>query len=251
MRSTSNRNSQNQSRSIARNKSPLVNVGGVSSANIIANNNLNSSFNSSKRGTKFPLISNSHDDFNAQTINPAQNSGLIVGVCSQQGKRPYQEDEYCIRPYLSPNPAGFDQENEIETHFFGLFDGHAGGRCSKHVATCLANTLTEDAHFFTNLPQALRRAFHTTNEQFLKIAEKMKLHDGSTGICVVLRENKVLVANVGDCRALIISGGRAIALSNDQKPTNPEEVKRIQALGGTVGEFVILAFSLLLFFCEI
>ena len=23
-------------------------------------------------------------------------SGLIIGVCSQQGKRPYQEDEYCV-----------------------------------------------------------------------------------------------------------------------------------------------------------
>ena len=69
---------------------------------------------------------------------------------------------------------------------------------------------------------------------FLKVAEKMKYHDGSTGITAVVRDSKVLVANVGDCRCLIISGGRPIQMSIDQKPTNPEEQKRIVALGGTV-----------------
>lgn len=72
------------------------------------------------------------------------------------------------------------------------------------------------------------------NEQFLKVAERMKLHDGSTGICAVIRDSKLLVANVGDCRCLVISGGKPIQMSVDQKPTNPEEQKRIASLGGTV-----------------
>lgn len=132
------------------------------------------------------------------------------------------------------SPSTGDNDVNIETHFYGLFDGHAGGRCSNYVAGSLPNVLAEDASFFTNLPQALKRSFHTTNEQFLKVAEKMKYHDGSTGITAVVRDSKVLVANVGDCRALIISGGRPIQMSIDQKPTNPEEQKRIAALGGTV-----------------
>ena len=127
-----------------------------------------------------------------------------------------------------------DGSPNIETHFFGLFDGHAGGKCSNYIAANLPNVLAEDASFFSNLPQALKRSFHQANEHFLKIAEKMKYHDGSTGICAVVRDSKVLVANVGDCRALIISGGRPIQMSIDQKPTNPEEQKRIVALGGTV-----------------
>lgn len=121
-----------------------------------------------------------------------------------------------------------------ETHFFGLFDGHAGGKCSHHVANNLANTLVEDDFFSTNLPQAIKRAYYTCNEQFLKIAEKAKLHDGSTGICSIIRDNKLVVANAGDCRALLMSNGRPIQLSTDHKPTNPEEQKRIAALGGTI-----------------
>ena len=98
----------------------------------------------------------------------------------------------------------------------------------------MANVIAEDSAFVSNLPQALKRSFHTANEQFLKIAEKMKYHDGSTGIVAIVRDKKVLVANVGDCRALIVSGGRPIQMSIDQKPTNPEEQKRIAAFGGTV-----------------
>ena len=111
----------------------------------------------------------------------------------------------------------------METHLFGLYDGHAGGKCSKYVATSLPDALAEDACFASSIPNALKRSYHTTNEQFLKIAEKMKLHDGSTGITSVLRDGKLFVANVGDCRALIISGGRPVQMSFDQKPTNPEE----------------------------
>jgi serine/threonine protein phosphatase PrpC len=62
----------------------------------------------------------------------------------------------------------------------------------------------------------------------------MKLHDGSTGLCAIVRENKLLIANVGDCRALLISNGRPVQLSTDHKPTSPDEQKRIAALGGSV-----------------
>jgi serine/threonine protein phosphatase PrpC len=153
----------------------------------------------------------------------AHQSGLTLVAIPQQ-----------IRLFLNQASPQQDEETNVETHFIGLFDGHAGGRCSNYVAGSLGNTLAEDPSFFNNLPQALKRSFHTTNENFLKVAEKMKYHDGSTGITAVVRDSKVLVANVGDCRCLIISGGRPIQMSIDQKPTNPEEQKRIAALGGTV-----------------
>jgi protein phosphatase 1L len=121
-----------------------------------------------------------------------------------------------------------------ETHFFGLFDGHAGARCSQHLAANLASVFAEDESFATNLPLAMKRCFLTANEQFLKHAEKNKWHDGSTGNVAVIRDNKLTVANVGDCRAILITNGKALALSNDHKPTNPDEQKRIASLGGQV-----------------
>jgi len=212
------RPSRTQSRSMSRAKSPAPSL--------------------LTRSMKLPLITNGGFGGTEELTQPSsmwsnapRSNGYSIGVCSQQGKRPYQEDEYSIRPFLNASKPGSDLP---ETHFFGLFDGHAGGKCSQHMATNLANTLLDDESFVTNLPQAIKRTYYTANEQFLKIAEKLKLHDGSTGICAIIRDNKILVANAGDCRCLLISNGRPIQLSNDHKPTSPDEQKRINALGGQV-----------------
>jgi len=46
--------------------------------------------------------------------------------------------------------------------------------------------------------------------------------------------HEVVCANVGDSRAFLIKKGKAIALSEDHKPENPEERNRIRAAGGQV-----------------
>ena len=154
--------------------------------------------------------------------------GIELGICSIQGKRPYQEDEFVAKAAMCVDASSG------ESHMFGLFDGHAGGRCSKFVSTGIVQTLLEDPQIHSNLPQALKRSFHTINDNFLKLAERMRFQDGSTGITVIIREGKYMIANVGDCRAILVCNGKAIQLSKDQKPTNPDEQKRIYALGGHV-----------------
>lgn len=54
---------------------------------------------------------------------------LDVGVGSAQGYRPYHEDEFQVVAFLSPGQT--PEPQPAETHFFAVFDGHAGGRCSK------------------------------------------------------------------------------------------------------------------------
>mmetsp|Transcript_26587 Transcript_26587/g.25453 ORF Transcript_26587/g.25453 Transcript_26587/m.25453 type:complete len:779 (-) Transcript_26587:524-2860(-) len=186
--------------------------------------------------SKLPVIPVSPEE-NLPSHNTGPNdTGLSVAAFSLQGKRPYQEDEYAIRPFLGGGntPNSDKKQRAAATHFFGLFDGHAGGRCSKHISANLPDVLAEDSLFLTNLPLALKRSFHTTNDVFLKIAEQQRLHDGSTGICSLIRNGKLLVGNVGDCRALLLSGGKPIQMSIDQKPTNPDEIKRIASLGGVI-----------------
>jgi serine/threonine protein phosphatase PrpC len=81
---------------------------------------------------------------------------------------------------------------------------------------------------------ALRKAIQRTNEQFLEVAGRMRLNDGSTAVCVVLRGSTLTVSNVGDSRAVLISGRKGIALTEDHKPSTPSEQKRIASFGGTV-----------------
>ena len=187
--------------------------------------------------TQFPSISGSSANTSVTTTGRKVDQlvaseflrvGIELGICSIQGKRPYQEDEYVAKAAMCVNGESG------ESHMFGLFDGHAGGRCSKFVSTGIVQTLLEDPQIDNNLPQALKRSFHTINDNFLKLAERMRFQDGSTGIVVVIREGKYMIANVGDCRSILVCNGKSIQLSKDQKPTNPDEQKRIYSLGGHV-----------------
>ena len=63
---------------------------------------------------------------------------------------------------------------------------------------------------------------------------------GSTAIAVVVTPTHVICANCGDSRSVMVRGGGAAGdaateeMSYDHKPYNPDEMRRIQAAGGTV-----------------
>jgi serine/threonine protein phosphatase PrpC len=58
---------------------------------------------------------------------------------------------------------------------------------------------------------------------------------GSTGVMVLVKDNMVHCANVGDSRAILIRKSNYIVeLSTDQKPSDPSEKQRILANGGKV-----------------
>ncbi|KAF8776429.1 hypothetical protein HU200_003510 [Digitaria exilis] len=59
-------------------------------------------------------------------------------------------------------------------------------------------------------------------------------HVGSTAVVAVVGPRHLVVANCGDSRAVLCSGGAAIPLSADHKPDRPDELERIHAAGGRV-----------------
>ena len=60
------------------------------------------------------------------------------------------------------------------------------------------------------------------------------LWPGSTAVAVMITPTHMICANAGDSRAAYLTGGKAVALSEDHKPTNPAERDRIEAAGGHV-----------------
>lgn len=58
---------------------------------------------------------------------------------------------------------------------------------------------------------------------------------GSTNVSVLVIENMVWCANIGDSRAIIAQqGGKCLELSKDHKPDLPKEFRRILQHGGRV-----------------
>ena len=48
--------------------------------------------------------------------------------------------------------------------------------------------------------------------------------------------DKIICANAGDSRSILVTGGQVVALSEDHKPDNLPEKNRIEAAGGFVEE---------------
>lgn len=65
-------------------------------------------------------------------------------------------------------------------------------------------------------------------------SEDEEILAGATSCVVLLTENKIICANAGDSRAVLCKGSEAIALSEDHKPANKAEKKRIVAAGRKV-----------------
>jgi len=51
---------------------------------------------------------------------------------------------------------------------------------------------------------------------------------------VALDGSELVVANCGDCRALLVQAGQTIVLTRDHKPTDEAEKQRIEKQGGTI-----------------
>jgi serine/threonine protein phosphatase PrpC len=57
---------------------------------------------------------------------------------------------------------------------------------------------------------------------------------GCTAVCTIITPTHIICANVGDSRCVIGSEGKTIAMTEDHKPSNPQEKERIESAGGFV-----------------
>uniref|UniRef100_A0ACD5UGJ6 Uncharacterized protein n=1 Tax=Avena sativa TaxID=4498 RepID=A0ACD5UGJ6_AVESA len=62
------------------------------------------------------------------------------------------------------------------------------------------------------------------------------LASGTTALAALITGRSLLVANAGDCRAVICCRGKAIEMSRDHKPSCNREKMRIEASGGYVDD---------------
>ncbi|KAG8193677.1 hypothetical protein JTE90_024040 [Oedothorax gibbosus] len=132
--------------------------------------------------------------------------------------------------------------------YYAVFDGHGGVRASKFTSTHLHENM---ALKFPKVPlqqiekeikRTITEAFKKTDEEFLKQATKTKpsWKDGTTAIVVLVLQNILYIANLGDSKAILCRYNKesgkhvAIPLSTDHSPQDYVERMRIQKSGGHV-----------------
>ena len=86
-----------------------------------------------------------------------------------------------------------------------------------------------------DLVKGLRQAFHDCEAEFIQVAGREGLRDGTTAVVALVQDDTLTIAHVGDSRAVLCrKNGKAEAITQDHKPELEAEKKRIEALGGFV-----------------
>ena len=85
--------------------------------------------------------------------------------------------------------------------------------------------------------EILKRVFRHAEKDLEKNGEIDANFSGTTCVMVFQVGERIICANVGDSRAIMVKGDKVIPLSFDQKPDDPEESKRIKENGGEISQY--------------
>ena len=195
-----------------------------------------------------------HADTKHTTRHASDDRGFVTfGSSSIQGVRKTMEDATVNHMHLAlrlplsssyPPPA-----------LFGVLDGHRGTAAVEYVRSNIVRVLEEDIDMEESSPSQdcnekheLERAImERAMERAMELLDKDLVERNETsGTCAVFslvtrdkstkRPAEILVANLGDCRAVLgRSGGLpAVELSQAHSPGQPDERARIERCGGKV-----------------
>ncbi|XP_018430113.1 PREDICTED: integrin-linked kinase-associated serine/threonine phosphatase 2C, partial [Nanorana parkeri] len=178
---------------------------------------------------------------------------LKAHVAERRGEREELQDAHTICYDLAqecePMPADVSRLS-----YFGVFDGHGGSRAAKFASQHLHQNLVkklprgEGSSVDKGIKKCLIDAFKQTDEEFLKQAASQKpaWKDGTTAICVLVADNNLYIANLGDSRSIMCRMNEetqkptVLSLSREHNPTQYEERMRIQRAGGNVRDGRVL-----------
>jgi len=155
--------------------------------------------------------------------------------------RNYNEDRVSIIVNMS-KPRGYYKKIWPRVSFFGIYDGHGGEMCSEYLRDNLHKLICQNNEYFPeNIPEAIKLGFSKAEKNYLEkyaIDKNKELKDksGSCAVILLLVEDKIYIANVGDSRCLMSTkqGKKFIQITKDHKPNINEEMTRIKSNGGNI-----------------
>ncbi|XP_010521955.1 PREDICTED: probable protein phosphatase 2C 25 [Tarenaya hassleriana] len=158
-----------------------------------------------------------------------ERDGDGYSVYCRRGRREAMEDRFSAITSVHGDP---------KQAIFGVYDGHGGTKAAEFAAKNLDTNILEEVVGrrceMEIMAEAVRRGYLTTDAEFLKEKE---VRGGSCCVTALVRDGNLVVANAGDCRAVMSIGGVAQALTSDHRPSRQDERDRIESSGGYVDTF--------------
>ncbi|KAI1887413.1 hypothetical protein AGOR_G00190040 [Albula goreensis] len=123
--------------------------------------------------------------------------------------------------------------------YFAVFDGHGGPQaadfCHKHMKTFIKDLVAKEEDLELVLSKAFLEVDKALAKHLLSSSDASQQSAGSTATVALLRDGiELVVASVGDSRALLCRKGKAVKLTVDHTPERKDERERIKNSGGYV-----------------
>ncbi|KAJ0229420.1 protein phosphatase 2C 13 [Hirschfeldia incana] len=168
---------------------------------------------------------------------PAIRSGSFADIRD----RDTMEDEHICIDDLSTHLSS--RSFSLPSAFYGVFDGHGGSEASLYMKENLTRLFFQDAvfpemlstivddFFLQELESSHRKAFALAD---LAMADEsiVRASCGTTALTALIIGRHLVVANAGDCRAVLCRRGVAVDMSFDHRSTYEAERRRVEGLGG-------------------
>ncbi|TVU21299.1 hypothetical protein EJB05_30927 [Eragrostis curvula] len=170
-----------------------------------------------------------------QHFVPIIRSGSFADI----GPRRDMEDEHIRVDDLSSHLGSL----LMPSAFYGVFDGHGGSDAATYMKQHAMRIFFEDAEFpqaslvdemFTECVENL--IFKAFLRADLALADDSIINRsaGTTALTALVLGRELLVANAGDCRAVLCRKGEAVEMSRDHRPTYDAERRRVLESGGYI-----------------
>lgn len=166
------------------------------------------------------LRDNGPSDSNSDRLLLSQNESfsafhsLLYSDKSIIGRRKEMEDEVSVE-------LGLTAINDEKYNFFAVYDGHGGAQVAQVCRERLHRIVAEEIVGWGEMDEAewgrlMEKCFQRMDDEVKRGAAAMKTV-GSAVVAAVIGKEEVVVANCGDCRAVLARDGIALPLSDDHK----------------------------------
>ncbi|KAK1316591.1 putative protein phosphatase 2C 2 [Acorus calamus] len=166
------------------------------------------------------------------------------GSFSDIGCRSIMEDEHICIDDLSSH-LGSMVRCPKPSAFYGVFDGHGGPEAASYLREHAMRFFFEDSSFpqaneaddvfLEGVESSMRKGFLDAD---LALADEctVSTSSGSTVLTALVFGRHLLVANAGDCRAVLCRKGEAVEMSRDHRPGYEAERERVMVTGGFIDD---------------
>ena len=172
---------------------------------------------------------------NLRVIKPKENNNeshsKIIDYCSKENINSKFNDK--MEDYtLIKHPFFSLGRNNLS--IFAVFDGHGGEEVAKFLKENYSQNLekTIKSNLTSRLTDILRNSIKNIDKDIEKIENSKNC--GSTGTFVLVNNNNIYCANVGDSKCFYINDNEAIQLTEDHNCKNEKEVEMLRKKGVSI-----------------